>query len=149
MQLVGPMVLLVRAAPHGQALAWPAEMHGLFGRALLRHAPMTIANPAKVAAEVADHHLNIRAFILIAHSVHLCTSVSTAQHYAVGSSGRIEVELGATMVAHHNPSTPLLLLYCASAKNQVLLWIELTTFAPVLCTFHTKEESICCTARRA
>ena len=67
MEPIGPMVLLVREAPHGQALAGLAEVNGLRDRALRHLAPVTVANPAKITAEVADHHPDIRAFILVAH----------------------------------------------------------------------------------
>src|SRR5689334_10014644 len=94
MQLIRPMILLVREAPHGQALTGLAEVNGLLDRALRRLAPVTVANPAKIATQVAHHYLDIRAFILVTHTVHLCISVSTAQHYAVDSCDGIEVTPG-------------------------------------------------------
>ena len=78
MERIGPMVLLVREAPHSQALAGLAEVNGLIDRALRRLAPVTIANPAKVAANIADHYADIRSLILIAHRVHLCITVAIA-----------------------------------------------------------------------
>jgi hypothetical protein len=113
MERIGSMILLVREAPHGQAPAGLAEVNGLLDGALRHLAPVTVTNPAKVTAEVTDHHLNIRTFILIAHRVHLCITLSTAQHYAAGSCGRIKVELGAT-VAARTPSTPC--YYCTAHR---------------------------------
>jgi hypothetical protein len=116
MEPIGPMVLLVCEAPHSQALAGLAEVNRLLDRALLRRAPVTVANPAKVAAEVADHHPDIRAFILVAHPVHLCISVSTAQHYAAGSCGEIEVEPGAAAVERTALLPPA---YCTAHRCRI------------------------------
>ena len=61
MKCIRPMILLVREAPHSLLLARSAEVQVLLGRALRHLAPMTIADPAKLATEVANHYLDIRA----------------------------------------------------------------------------------------
>jgi hypothetical protein len=73
MEGLGQMILLVRRAPYGHTLADLAEMNRLFAGALRHLAPMTIADPAKVAAEIASDHLDIRAFIFVAHVYILVT----------------------------------------------------------------------------
>jgi hypothetical protein len=70
MEGVGQMILLVRKAPHGHTLADLAEVDRLLACTLRHLAPMAVADPAEVAAEVADDHLDIRAFIFVAHRVH-------------------------------------------------------------------------------
>jgi hypothetical protein len=85
MEDVGQVILLVRGAPHGHTLADPAQVDRLLAGALRHFAPVPVANPAKIAADIADHHLHIRTLKLIAHRVHLCITDSTAQHYATGA----------------------------------------------------------------
>jgi len=57
-----------------------------------RHfAPVAVAAPAKAAADVADDHENIRAFILIAHdNLHLCIMEPTAQNCAATQMRELE-----------------------------------------------------------
>src|SRR5262249_6263702 len=78
MEGIGQVILLVGRAPHSHALADPAEVNRLIVYALWHLAPMAVADPAEVATEVADHHLNIRAFVFVAHRVHPCNTSQTA-----------------------------------------------------------------------
>ena len=92
---IGQMILLVRRAPHGHALADPAEVNGPLACALRHLAPVTIADPAEVVAEVADDHLYIRAFICVAHRVH---PRNTQRHHSVQPCGK-RPPIGAVLVA--------------------------------------------------
>ena len=83
MQRLGQVILLVRGAPQRHILARLAKMNWLLSRALGHLAPMAVAHPAELAADIADHHADIRAFILIAHSVRLCITELAAQHACV------------------------------------------------------------------
>jgi hypothetical protein len=82
MEGIGQMVLLVRRAPHGHTVADPAEVNRLLACALRHLAPVTIADPAEVVTEIADDHLDIRAFIFVAHRVHPRNTRSTAPQCA-------------------------------------------------------------------
>src|SRR5262245_35729011 len=83
MERIGEMILLVGRAPHSHTLADLAKVNRLLACALRHLAPVAIADPAEVTTEVADHHLNIRAFVFVAHSVHPCNTGSTAPQCAV------------------------------------------------------------------
>ena len=72
MQRLGQMILLMRAAPQRQTLARFAQMNWLLSRTVGHRAPTIVAHPAEITADVTDHHVGIRALVLIAHSVHLC-----------------------------------------------------------------------------
>jgi hypothetical protein len=78
MQRLGQMILLMRAAPQRQTLARFAQMNWLVTRTLGHRAPTTVAHPAEIAADIADHHAGIRALVLIAHSVRLCITLLAA-----------------------------------------------------------------------
>ncbi len=66
---IGPMILLVCWAPYRQRLAGCAKVCGPLAHVLRHLAPVAVADPAEVATQIADHHLNIRALILVAHRV--------------------------------------------------------------------------------
>ena len=80
MKHIRQVKLLMRGAPQRHILARLAKMNWLVSRTLGHLAPMTVAHPAEIAADIADHHADIRALVLIAHSVHLCITVLAAQH---------------------------------------------------------------------
>ena len=58
-------------------------MNWLLTRTLRHRAPTTVAHPAEIAADITNHYADIRALILIAHSVHLCITVLAAPHALV------------------------------------------------------------------
>lgn len=78
MHYIGHVILLVRAAPQRNTLAYFAEMNRLLACALGHRAPTAIAHPAEIAADIAGHYADIRALVLKAHSVRLCITVVAA-----------------------------------------------------------------------
>ena len=77
----------MRAAPQRHTLALFAQMNWLLTRTLGHRAPTTVANPTEIAADITNHYADIRALILIAHSVHLCITVFAAHHAQVVEFG--------------------------------------------------------------
>jgi hypothetical protein len=75
MQRLAQVILLMRATPQRFTLARFAQMNWLLTRTLGHRAPTTVAYPAEIAADIADHHAGIRALVLIAHSVRLCITL--------------------------------------------------------------------------
>jgi len=80
MKHMGQMILLMRVAPQRHTLARFAQMNWLLTRAPGHRAPPTVAHPAELTADIAYYYADIRALVLIAHSVHLCITVLAAQH---------------------------------------------------------------------
>jgi len=80
MKYMGQMILLMRAAPQRHTLARFAQVNWLLTCTLGHRAPTIVAHPAEIAADITNHYADIRALILIAHSVHLCITVLAAPH---------------------------------------------------------------------
>ena len=83
MKYMGQMILLMRAAPQRHTLARFAQVNWLLTCTLGHRAPTIVAHPAEIAADITNHYADIRALILIAHSVHLCITVLAAPHALV------------------------------------------------------------------
>jgi len=87
MKYMGQMILLMRAAPQRHTLARFAQMNWLLTCTLGHRAPTIVAHPAEIAADITNHYADIRALVLIAHSVHLCITVFVAHHTQVVEFG--------------------------------------------------------------
>jgi len=64
-------------------------------------APMTVAHPAEIAADITNHYADIGTLVLIAHSVHLCITVLAAQHTHVlnsSTNGAVLITLAGSAV---------------------------------------------------
>jgi hypothetical protein len=75
MKHMGQMVLLMRGAPQRHTLARFTQVNRLLIRAVGHRAPPAVADPAEIAADIASHDADIRALVLIAHSVYTFVSL--------------------------------------------------------------------------
>jgi hypothetical protein len=83
MESIGQMIGLVRRAPYALVLAGAAEMCGLIANSVRHLAPIAIADPAKIAAQVACHNLYAARSHLVAHRVHPCNTSAIARPCAI------------------------------------------------------------------
>jgi hypothetical protein len=136
MQRFRQTILLVCRTPQRHTPACSAQVNWLLFRTLRHLAPVRIAHPAEIVTDIADYYANIPTLVLIAHSVHLCSTVLAAQ--------LTQVMTNDTMFRTHAGIRRLCLLIVAYlAEKSRAFCIETTTLAAIICTIHTRATCAC------